>query len=122
MGKIIFYPSAFAPFVTSLENATIAGAEYLLEEANKTVPLDKGPLKESGRVEPMALTAEVPELTIGSSVTYNTDYAAIHSLDHNPSYHYQGTGRARWLELTADEKIADIEAIVMETLAKELGL
>ncbi|WP_347242883.1 hypothetical protein [Thermogutta sp.] len=70
-------------------------SEHILEEANRTVPLDTGALMRSGRthVDPASLTAYI---------SYNTPYAV--RVHEHPEWHFQGGRRGKWLELTIQEQ------------------
>jgi hypothetical protein len=89
--------------VASILDTLESTADELLRKANETIPFETGALAQSGQVdiEPAALKAVV---------SYNTPYAIRQhedvSLRHpNPlSANSSPNGRARWLELTAQEQ------------------
>lgn len=97
-----FGPYVEAQVVRHALDALETTADELLRKANETVPLDSSVLKQSGQVDiyPAELTA---------AVSYDTPYAVKQhedtSLNHpNPrSANSSANGRARWLELTAQE-------------------
>ena len=71
------------------------GGEYLLEEANRTAPIEEAVLIGSGSVH-------VDEANLVASVSYDTPYAVRQHEDtrlrHDPGR------RAKWLELTFREQ------------------
>lgn len=75
-------------------DAILVGMEYLLTEANKTVPLDESMLEKSG-------TSSVDERALVGAVSYDTPYAARQHEDL--TYRHTPGRRAKWLELTLVE-------------------
>jgi hypothetical protein len=77
--------------VEALRDAT----EHVLEEANRTIPLEEGTMQRSG-------LATVNEGKLVGTVSYDTTYAIKQhedlTLRHDPGR------RAKWLELTLDER------------------
>lgn len=75
------------------ERALRAAAEHVLEEANRTVPVDEGTLRATGNVDVDGRRA---------TVSYDTPYARRQhedlTLRHEPGR------RARWLALTLTER------------------
>lgn len=75
-------------------SAITDAAEYTLEEANRTVPIEEGTLERSG-------TVTVDHQGLRAVVSYDTPYAARQHEDtrlkHDPGR------RAKWLELTLRE-------------------
>lgn len=69
------------------------GAEFLLEEANRTVPIEEGILQGSGSTDVAGDEA---------SIFYDTPYAV--RLHENPQYHFQHGRRGKWLALTLGEQ------------------
>jgi hypothetical protein len=90
-------------------DAAEAGAEHLLEEANKTVPRDKSDLAESGFVsidrEGMAV------------VGYTSDYAVV---QHEGNFRHQGSGRKKWLELASREAAGAVAGAMAEPVKRAL--
>lgn len=87
-------------------------AMFTLTEANRTVPLDQGPLQRSGDtdVDPAALEA---------IVYYNTPYAVRqHEEIH---WKHPKQGRAKWLELTMQEQHERIQQIIATQIRKALS-
>lgn len=91
----------------AVEAGLQAAADHLLATANQTVPLDQGPLQESGTVTPAPGAAVV---------SYDTAYAVRQhedtSLNHAPGR------RARWLELAADEERSELDRLVERAARK----
>lgn len=81
-------------------------AEYILETANRTVPIEEATLKRSGQVSQDGLTA---------MISYDTPYAARQHEELD--YRHDSGRRAKWLEKTMEEE----EKAVTEFLRKKLG-
>ena len=84
-------------------------AEFLLEEANRHVPLEESTLEKSGK-------ASVDESTLTAAVSYDTPYARRQHEDVNLRH---ADGRtAKWLQnaLTANRK--GIEALIGRGVAE----
>lgn len=87
-------------------NDVVADAgEYLLEEANRTVPIEEGTLARSGSVD--AGDAE-------ATVSYDTPYAARQH--EETSYRHASGRRAKWLQLTFQEQARRIESFLADRL------
>jgi hypothetical protein len=87
----------------------IAG-EYLLDQANQTVPHMDGILQASGEVEPDGDAVKV---------SYSTPYAI--RLHENPQYNFLKGRRGKWLELSLGENEAELTEIIARALRGELG-
>lgn len=79
--------------------------EFVLEEANRTVPIEEGTLERSGFVDVDGLEA---------TVSYDTSYAA--RLHENPQYHFQHGRRGKWLQLTLGEQQQRAERFIADRL------
>jgi hypothetical protein len=108
--KIIRNEAGFANFAESLVKATVAGAEFLLEESKKTTPYKTGELENSGKVDLLSVGIE----TVNATVSFNTEYAARQHEEEN--WIHPIKGEAHWLTKTADEKYLEIQAVITETL------
>ncbi|MFD4111619.1 hypothetical protein ACFWWU_36510 [Streptomyces sp. NPDC058650] len=88
-----------------LSRGETKAAERLLTLSLPRTPLDNGPLREAGAVEP----AETPEA--GAQVVFDTPYAA--RLHEHPEFTFQepGTG-GKWLEETALENRKELGDII----------
>lgn len=73
--------------------------EFLLEEANRTVPIEEGTLARSG-------VATVDRQNLRGVVSYDTPYAVAQH-EHEEYQHDPGR-RARWLMLTFREQSARV--------------
>ena len=82
--------------------------EYVLEVANRTVPLDEATLMRSGQTD-------VDEVKLEASVSYSTPYAVV---QHEGDYVHPGGRRRKWLESTLQEEQAQIERIIAERLRR----
>jgi hypothetical protein len=89
----------------------LRGAEYLLEESNRTTPHDEGTLEASGETS-------VDESRLEAAVSYDKEYAA--RLHENPRYHFQGGRRGKWLELTFQERGKTAHEIVGKTIESQM--
>ncbi len=91
--KIDLRPMAIAKLRRACEEALGDAAEHILEEANRTIPIEEGVLTGSGSTDVDGGKA---------SIFYDTPYAARQhedtSLRHDPGR------RAKWLELTLTER------------------
>lgn len=87
-------------------------AMFALTEANRTVPLDQGPLQRSGDtdVDPAALEA---------IVYYNTPYARRQH--EEITWKHPKQGRAKWLELTMQEQHERIQRIIATRIQEALS-
>ena len=79
--------------------------EYLLEEANRTVPIEEGTLARTGFVD------------VGdgeATVSYDTPYAARQH--EETGYRHASGRRAKWLQLTFQEQARRIEGFLADRL------
>lgn len=97
------------------EEAVRVAMTFLLQQANKTVPLEDGTLKNSGRVEVSRGASGAAE----GQVTYNTPYARYQH--ETLTLNHKGQGRAKWLELAALENRDKIQKILETEFAKHMG-
>lgn len=89
------------------ERALGDAAEFLLEEANRTVPFEEGPLAGSGATDVDGSSA---------TISYDTPYAA--RLHEHPEYHFQHGRRGRWLELTLSEQLHRVRDFLADRLER----
>lgn len=91
--------------------ALLDGAEHLLEEANRTVPIEEATLQRSGDVSG-------DRQTLTAAVSYDTPYARRQHEDtrlrHDPGR------RAKWLERTFNERAADVVSFVADRIRRAL--
>lgn len=91
--------------------ALFKGAELLLTEANKTVPIEEGTLARSGETSLDAGRLE-------AAVSYDTPYARVQhedtALSHDPGR------RAKWLQLTLQEQSKRLLDFISDEIAKEV--
>jgi hypothetical protein len=88
------------------------GAEYLLQEANKGVPIKEGHLQRSGIVS-MDQTKPV------ANISYDTPYAV--RLHEHPNYNFHNGRRGKWLELTVQEKGAKVKDFIAKRLKEAMS-
>jgi len=86
-------------------------AEHLLEYANRTVPLEEGTLMRSGQ-------ADVDPETLEASISYDTPYAVVQherlDFKHDPGR------RAKWLELSLNEREESIQRYIARKIQESL--
>ena len=87
-------------------------AMFTLTEANRTVPLDQGPLQRSGGTY-------VDDAALEAVVYYNTPYAVRQHEELH--YRHPKQGRAKWLELTVQEQRDRIQQIIATQIRKALS-
>jgi hypothetical protein len=100
--------SALDKVLDRAERALADSGENLLEEANKTIPIDTGTLQRSGKV-----TYDKASRTV--VISYDTPYAARQHEDTRLR-HANGR-RAKWLERTFNEQ----RQSVLQYIAKQAG-
>ena len=103
--------NAFAQELARVKQAAVSDAtEYLLETANRTVPIEEATLEGSGTA-----TVEQDATVTRGVVAYDTPYALRQHEDtrlrHDPGR------RAKWLERTAQEEAATIGRLIEGRLA-----
>ena len=87
------------------------GAEHLLTEANKTVPIETGELMRSG-------VPDVDDKALEATVSYDTPYAVRQH--EETTYRHDPGRRAKWLELTLDEERARIQRYIEDKIRATL--
>lgn len=85
--------------------------EFLLEEANRTVPHEEGTLEGSGTAG-----VKVQGDRMVGVVSYDTPYAVRQHEDTR--LRHTGKGRAKWLERTANEQRTRIGKFLAERMAR----
>jgi hypothetical protein len=93
-----------------MPGALLAAAEYLLEQANRSVPIEEGTLEGSGS----ASAGWSGQSGAKAHVSYNTPYAVRQHEDL--SYSHDAGRRAKWLEATAYEQEREVAAIIAQRL------
>lgn len=94
--RIAIDPAAVDRVLDAAARGVADGAEFLLEQANRTIPLEEGTMARSGQV-----TVERSGATVTATVSYDTPYARRQHEDTRLR-HAPGR-RAKWLERTFDE-------------------
>lgn len=98
--KLDLRPQALAQVRAAAADGVTDGVEHLLEEANRTVPIEEAILEGSG-------DTDVDADALQGSVFYDTAYAARQhedlGLGHDPGR------RAKWLELTFQERASAVQ-------------
>ena len=87
------------------------GAEHLLTEANRTVPIREGTLMRSG-------VADVDEKALEATVSYDTPYAVRQH--EETTYRHAPGRRAKWLELTLAEQRRQIQKLIEDEIRRAL--
>ena len=85
--------------------------KMLLDEANKTVPLDTGLLKDTGDV-----SSSYQQLK--SVISYDTPYAV--KVHEDPTLNFKGQGRHKWLEKTLLENGRQTQTKLANEMQKNL--
>ena len=86
-------------------------AEHLLEYANRTVPIEEGTLMRSGQ-------ADVDQETLEASVSYDTPYAVRQHEELD--YRHDPGRRAKWLELSLNEREEAIQQYIARKIQESL--
>jgi len=85
-------------------------AEYLLEESNRTIPLEEGTMERSGE-------AVIDEETLTAAVSYGGAASAYVLRQHEETTWAHANGRrAKWLEHTFKEQASRIGAWLAERM------
>jgi len=87
--------------------ALFLSAEFLLEAANRTIPIEEDSLERSGK-------PSVDNALLVAAVSYDTPYARRQHEDL--TYHHSPGRRAKWLQLTLDEQTAAIRELFARVL------
>lgn len=87
------------------------GAEFLLQDANRTVPIEEGTLERSGAVS-------VDPFGLQAAVSYDTPYAARQH--EETRYRHDPGRRAKWLELSLKERAVDLVALIAASIRGRL--
>lgn len=102
---------AKAAYRQAAARALDIGAELILTEANKTVPIEEATLERSGAVS-------VDDQRLEAAVSYDTPYARVQHEDrhlrHDPGR------RAKWLQLTLDEKWRDVSEVIAAEIRRRI--
>jgi len=95
-----------------MPGALLKAAEYLLEEADRTIPIEEGTLERTGQ----ASAGFQGRAGAAAHVSYGTPYAVI---QHEATDFRHAAGRrAKWLELTFEEQ----REHVWRMIAKDVGV
>lgn len=103
---------AEALILAALRDGGSDATEYVLEESNRTVPIEESTLERSG-------TAEFDDASLTGTISYDTPYAAAQH-EHTEFRHDAGR-RAKWLELTLVEQAAAVRTFIADRVRKALG-
>lgn len=100
-------PEAFKRIAAAQNRAVKAAAEHLLEQANRTVPIEEGTLARSGRTSSDGSRAVV---------SYDTPYA-IRQHEDTRLRHDRGR-RAKWAERTFSEESTRVGRFIADEMRK----
>lgn len=92
-------------------SALETGAEVLLEDANRTVPIEESTLQKSGSVS-------VDSSDLRAAVNYDTPYAVRQHEDTR--LRHDAGRRAKWLQLTFEERVNTVRDLIADELKKVL--
>ena len=91
--------------------ALLVGAEVLLTESNRTVPIEEATLERSGQTS-------VDEARMEAAVSYDTPYARRQhedlSLSHDPGR------RGKWLEMTFKENGREVRDVMAAEMRRNV--
>lgn len=90
-------------------DALFESAEFILEESNRTVPLEEGTLERSG-------TVSIDRAALRAAVAYDTPYAARQHEELN--YRHDEGRRAKWLEQTMREQTGRVRQFLAERIKR----
>lgn len=102
---------AKAEVLKAAGDGLLDGAEHLLEEANRTVPIEEAILERSG-------TATVDRAALKAAAAYDTKYA-VRQHEDTRLRHDEGR-RAKWLEATLKERAVPIRDFIAAGITKAL--
>lgn len=85
--------------------------EFLLTEANKSVPHQDGTLERSGRTSVDATAGR-------GAVSYDTPYAVPQH--ERMDYHHDGKGEAKWLENTMTREASQVAELIAAAIRREV--
>jgi len=105
--KFKFNNSALNNIKEAQSKAVKNAAQYVLGEANKTIPHQKGIMEQSGQVTSNNNTA---------AISYDTPYARRQHEDTR--IRHKNGRRAKWLEHTLKENSSRIQTYIAEELRK----
>lgn len=100
-------PAGLSKLGDVLSRAVADGAEHLLEQANRSIPIDTGALQRSGQVTARGLEA---------AVSYDTPYAARQHEDTR--LRHENGRKAKWLEDTFTAETDTVFRFMADTVRK----
>lgn len=103
--------AALGQLLEATPQALNAGSEYLLSEANLSVPHEDGTLERSGQASNDGRTR--------AAVSYDTPYAVRQHEDM--SLRHDGKGQAKWLENAMSRSAKTVGQIIATALRKGSG-
>ena len=98
---------AIQAVMSATERGLKTAAEHVLTEANKTIPLDQGPLQRSGGTD-------IDRGNLQASIYYGTPYARRQH--EEIGWRHAPGRRAKWLELTLKEQSPNVQKIMATAL------
>ena len=106
----VWRPAQGMPDIEAARDAALDdAAEYILETANRTIPIEETTLQRSGDTDVADGQA---------AVSYETVYAVIQheatDFQHDPGR------RAKWLEMTVKEEAAAVREILADSIRRRL--
>lgn len=107
-GRVVWHGREVKGRIADALAGTLAdGAGFILEEANRTVPIEEGTLSRSGNTDTAGLEA---------SVYYDTPYAARQH--EEVTWNHAPGRRAKWLQLTFAEQARRLDRFIRDRVAK----
>ncbi len=106
-----FNPNWDGPIRRAAERAIADASEHLLEEANRTAPIEEGTLIRSGKTT-------VDKGRLAAAVSYDTPYA-VRQHEDTRLRHDDGR-RAKWLQRTLQERSTAMLGFIGDTIRRAL--
>jgi hypothetical protein len=95
------------------------GAEHVLEEANRIVPIDESTLLKSGHAWPPSQVGHVGGAGLQAAVTYDTPYAVRQH--EELTWRHDAGRQAKYLEQPINTEKPAVETLIAREVKRELG-
>lgn len=116
-GGLTWYVDPVDLAKTVVADALRDTADWLLQEANRTVPHQEGTLQDSGGTD----YAELFGVQVASVYYGGAASAYAVRLHEHPEYHFHYGRRGKWLELTAQEQASKIDSFMAARIGRRLS-
>jgi hypothetical protein len=108
--KLKLNPKAMSVLDGSAARGLALGAEHVLGEANKRIPLEEGTLEKSG-------STSVDEANLQAAISYDTPYAVK---QHEVPMNHDGGRTHKWLENAMNAEKDTVLEIIAKAIRKEI--